>query len=277
MFRPQVVADFHNLGFGEILVVEDGPPRYGADDLLRRFPEVRILMALQVSTPGALINQAAREVRGDKFLVLWDDQALSEAGLHTRVQKLWEGSPAVALVPERRDKDGRDLPSVLVPGLAKDRLKILSLGSDLESVNTLFPADYSALYDRQRFLHTGGYDVTLANPFWQKVDWGIRSHLWGESLTLERQFRVDYRSNTPVEDQTPDRSYPRFFLRNLAVRHTGDHGVLPFARFWAHARRAGLPLVESLVGFLAERAWVHTHRYRFQSDARLLAELWGVP
>jgi len=275
VFRAQAVAEYHELGFSEILVVEEGVPRYPAGELLRRFPEVRLLIPLRPSTPGARINQAAREVQGEKFLVLWDDQALPEAGLQFRIQKFWDGTPRVAVAPVRRDRGGRELPSVLVPGLEKDKLKILTLGTDLENVDTLFPADYTALYDRRRFLRTGGYDPTMANPFWQKIDWGLRSRLWGENLTVEKNFKVDYRSDPPVEDQTPDRSYPRFFLRNLAVRHVGDHGVLPFARFWAHARRAGLPLFESLAGFRTERAWVHTHRYRFQTDARLLAELWG--
>lgn len=275
VFRPQVVAEFNEFGFPEILLVEDCRPRYDADSLLARFPSLRILIPLTSTSPGALINEAAREVRGEKFLVLWDDQSLPEPGLSSRIQRLWQDSVSVALVPERRDPRGFDLPCVQVPGLEKDRLKILALGTDQESVDTLFPSDFTALYDRFRFLQTGGYDGDMRNSFWQKVDWGLRSRLWGESLTVTKPFRVDYRSDPPIEDQTPDRSYPRFYLRNLAVRHAGDHGFLPFTRFWSHARRAGLPFTDSLAVFLQERAWVQTHRYRFQSDARLLTELWG--
>ena len=277
VFRPQVLDEFHELGFSEILFVEDGRPRYDAEKMLQRIPELRLLIPQRAASPGVRVNQAAREVRGEKFLVVWDDQSLAESGLYSRVQRLWQETISVALVPERRDRQGRDLPSVMVPGLEKDRLKILSLGADLESVDTLFPADFTALYDRHRFLHTGGYDPDLTSAFWQKVDWGLRSRLWGEGLTVERAFKVDYRSATPIEDQSFDRSYSRFYLRNLAVRHAGDHGVLPFARFWTHSRRTGLSFTESLSVFLQERNWVHTHRYRFQTDARLLAELWGNP
>jgi len=275
-FRPEILARFHGLGFPEILLVEDGRPKYDADDVLRRIPELRILIPLREATPGTRINQAAREVRGDKFLVLWDDQSLPDTWWTGRLPRHSAESPAVALVPERRDSQGRDLPSVQVPGLEKDRLKILSLGADVESVDTLFPADYTALYDRTRFLRTGGFDPGLASPFWQKVDWGLRSRLWGETLTVERSFKVDYLSTVPWEDQTPDRSYPRFFLRNLAVRHVGDHGILPFSRFWSLAR-GGSSWGASLSTFLQERAWVRTHRYRFKTDARLLTELWGNP
>jgi hypothetical protein len=277
VFRPAVLAEFHALGFTEVLCLEAGRPRYDAAALVRTLPGLRILDHPSPANPGVLVNLAAREAVGDRILVVWDDQALPEAGLATRVAKIWADHPVLAVVPDRRDRSGRDLPSVRVPGLAKDRLKILSLGADQESVDTLFPPDYTALYDRHRFLQTGGYDPELANPFWQRVDWGLRSFLWGESLVLARGFKVDYRSEVPLEDQTPDGSYPRFFLRNLAVRHAGDHGVLPFVRFWSHARRSGLPLTEALASFRRERDWVKTNRYRFKTDARLLAELWGNP
>lgn len=274
-FRPQAVAEAWDLGFSDIVFVEEGRPRYDTEALARRFPGVRFLIPGAPMNPGSRINAAAREVFGDRFLVLWDDQTLPETGLPLRVARLWVEADRLALVPEFRDRSGRDLPSVQVPGLEKDRLKILSLGADEDSVDTLFPQDYTALYDRRRFLRTGGYDPTLTNPFWQKADWGLRSRLWGESLTVERGFRIDYRSSQPSEDQTPDQSYPRFYLRNLAVRHAGDHGILPASRFWSHARRSGRSFFAALGSFLEERRWVHTHRYRFQTDARLLAELWG--
>lgn len=274
--RPQVLTEYHGLGFSEILCLETSLPRYDAGVLLQSLSGLRILVHQDATNPGALINLAAREVRGERFLVLWDDMALPETGLHARAQRVWPEAQVLALVPERRDHRGHDLPSRLVPGLNRDRLKILSLGTDEENVDTLYPADYAALYDRGRFLQTGGYDPKLSAGFWQRVDWGLRSRLWGESLVVDRGFRVDYRGPSPVEDQTPDRSYPRFYLRNLAVRHQGDHGVLPFSRFWAHARRSGLSFFAALADFLAQRRWVALHRYRFQTDARLLVELWGT-
>jgi hypothetical protein len=279
VFRPTVLGEFHALGFDEVLCVETARPRYEASALVRSLPGLRIIdyPVPGPMNPGMLVNLAAREASGEKMLVLWDDQSLPETGLWTRIPRIWADHPVLAVVPELRDRSGRDLPSVRIPGLEKDRLKILSLGADQESVDTLFPPDYTALYDRSRFLQTGGFDPELVNPFWQRVDWGLRSLLWGESLVVTRGFRVDYRSEVPLEDQTPDASYPRFFLRNLAVRHAGDHGVLPLARFWAHARRSGLGFTEALTTFRRERGWVKTHRYRFRTDTRLLAELWGNP
>lgn len=277
VFRPSVLAEFHALGFFEILCLETSPPRYDVQSLLQALPGLRIVVDQSASTPGARVNQAAREVRGERFLVLWDDQSLPETGLFTKVHRLWQESTALVLAPELRDRQGRELPSVVVPVPDRDRLKILSLGADEENVDTLFPADYTGLYDRHRFLQTGGFDPESESPFWQKADWGLRSRLWGETLVVDRGFKVDYRSEAPVEDQTPDRSYPRFYLRNLAVRHAGDHGVLPWVRLGAHLRRSGLPWGAALADFVHHRNWVRLHRYRFQTDIRVLTELWGRP
>ncbi len=95
------------------------------------------------------------------------------------------------------------------------------------------------------------------------------------TLRTLKSFQVTYRAEPPVDDQTPDAAYHRFYLRNIAVRYEGDHGVPPLGRFWAHARRSGLPLGRSIETFFAERRWVRTHRYRFQTDVRQLTQLWG--
>lgn len=267
LFREQALAEFHGLGFSEVLFVEDGRPRSDARVLLDKFPDLRLLMPLKPQSPGTRINEAAREARCDRFLVVWDDQSV-ELG---RVPS----DQPVALVPEARDRQGRSLPSVMVPGLSGGRLKVLALESEGESVDTLYPPDYTALYDRERFLRTGGYDAVLA-PFWQKLDWGLRSRLWGDPLRTLKSLQVTYRAEPPVDDQTPDAAYHRFYLRNIAVRHEGDHGVLPLSRFWTHARRSGLPLGRSIETFFAERKWVRTHRYRFQTDVRQLTQRWGA-
>ena len=273
LFRPHLLERFHALGFSEILCVETGTPRYDTAGLVGRLPRLRILVHRTPLSGGEAVNLAAREIRRDKFLVLWDDQELVEPA-PSRLGSLL-GNGQVAVVPQRLDSQGRETPSVQVPGLQKDRLKILALGADQESVDTLFPPEYVALYDRERFYHTGGFDPDLGNSFWQKVDWGLRSRLWGASLVVNRTFQVRSTRNLRSEDQTPDRSYPRFYLRNLAVRHAGDHSVLPMARFGAHWRRSGLGLGASLRMFLQERQWVKTHRYLYKTDAKVLMELWG--
>ncbi len=275
LFRPDVLADFHSLGFFETLCLETGRPHYDAPTLVRQLPVCEFL-----STSDFPIRDCSSISRPRRFAETgsWSSgmtRVSPEAGLHTRIESLWQQREGLALVPELRDRKGRELPSVLVPGLEKDRLKILALGADQENVDTLFASDYTALYHRRRFLHTGGYDAGLTNSFWQKVDWGLRSRLWGESLTVERAFKVDYSRDPPVEDQT-SRSFVSAVLSEEPRRapRWGSRCSSVFTVLGPRpARRTSWG--ESLAGFLREREWVQTHRYLFQTDARVLTELWG--
>jgi hypothetical protein len=276
LFRPSALEEFYALGFSEVVCVETVPLRYDAAPLLERLPGVRILVTNQPCTPGQGINLAAAELHSPKFLVLWDDQRLPEAGLHTKVQKHWAEFAGLLLVPELRDAAGREIPGVMVPTLDGSHLKILALPAEEEGVGTLFGQDYTGLYDREAFLRTGGFDADIGESYWQKLDWGFRCHLWGEDLLASRVFRVELRSPWPTEDQSARAGSLRFYLKNLAIRFAGDHAVLPWNRLFRYWRRSGSTLWACLAEFRQIRRWVAESRYRFRADARLLVERWGA-
>lgn len=274
MFRSRAWQFWAEMGFRDVSVVFFRPlvEPVGSDEDSLGF---RFLVPLASWSVGTGVNAAIREALGQKILVVWDDQILPEQGLSSRVAGLWLQSDRVVLAPELRRADGLGLPSVRVPVLVEEHLKVLSLGTDEDSVATLFPTDFSGLYDRRRFLQTGGFDPELGIPFWQRVDWGFRAWLWGEKMTVERGFLVDYLGNAAAEDQTPDQSYARVYLRNLAVRFLGDHGSLTWRSWWKWAPHSGIPWARAWRQFRQERRWVYENRYRFQADSRWLLETWG--
>jgi hypothetical protein len=141
-------------------------------------------------------------------------------------------------------------------------------------VKSLFPFDYCGVYNRTRFLNSGGFDHQLTNPYWQKVDFGFRSHMWDESIRCDTSFRVRYLTEQSPEDTTPDESYKLFFLKNLSVRFGGDAGSLPKGRFFSYYLRSGSGLISAVREFKEVRRWVHENRYRFVRDARSVTELW---
>jgi len=274
LFRPSALNEFWMRGFSEIVVIETAPLRYDPSPLVQDLPGLRILVCSSETTVGTWINLGAREVRSDRFLVLWDDQKLPDGTPASLLPRLL--GDELAVVPRLTESSGRDLPCVQAFGLSAGRLKVLSLPTDEERVDTLFPSDFCAVYQRHKFLNTGGFETSLRSPFWQLLDWGLRSHLWGETLQVHRSFSVEYRLSAPVVNQTADPGSSVVYLRNLAIRHRGDHGELPWTRFWRHWSRSGQTLLPCLRQFSRERNWVKKHRYRYRTDARLLAELWGV-
>lgn len=276
LFRSSTLEELSGAGFLEILSLEVPPFKADYQEILEHSPTVRFMHFSRKALPGELINLAVREARGEFCLTLWDDQAIIDAGMLARLFKTWDPESAFCAVPELLQKEGAPIPSLMVPSLYRKNLRFLPLSaSDSATVQTVFPFDYTALFHRQSFLSTGGYDTSLSNPFWQKAEWGLRSCLWGERFEQISPFRIGYRGDMPLEDQTYDDSYRRTFLKTMAVRFSRDHGELSWTRFWNFWCQSGMGPGASLKEFRELHGWVKTHRYRFKTDLRALIELWG--
>ncbi len=272
IFRPEVLDQLLAFGFSDILSVETLPVKFDAEALADTHPQLRFLLLTESLTPGEQINLAAAEVWGEKFLVLWDDQRLSEAFSLAKSGPLLS-APELCLCPEMRGSDGTPLPTRAVPAREGGRFRILSLPAEAGTEGTLYPFDYSGLYDRRKFLQSGGFDPRLTNPFWQKVDWGTRARLWGDSLCCA-PFRLEYRAELPVEDISYEDSYRWFYLKNLAIRFNGESGELSWFRFPSFLLHSAWVPWKAFHVFRLVHQWVEEYKFRFQLDSRGLVELW---
>ena len=138
----------------------------------------------------------------------------------------------------------------------------------------LFPFDYCGLYSRERFSQLGGFDSRIGNPYWQKLDFGLRAWLWGEKILGTTRLTVLYMGSPPVDDTTPDEGYKAFYLKCLAVRIRHQMGVLQWWRFPEFMFRSDNGPIYAVKEFAAARSWVKTHRFRFRREPRDLIERW---
>jgi hypothetical protein len=169
------------------------------------------------------------------------------------------------------------VPSIQVPAVIRGRLKVIPWPPKQAGMRSLYPFDYSGLYNRGRFLLTGGYDPLITTPHWQKLDFGVRSFLWGETIQWDSSLRMSYTAEQSPEDSTPDASYKHFYLKNMAVRFNGEIGFLPRRRLLGYARRSGSGLFESVREFRDIQRWVSENRFRFKSDVPGLVAHWEMP
>lgn len=275
IFRQEILEDLQNHGFLEILSLEEPGNRLDAEGLLKRFPHLRFLLLQSPTSPGEQINMAMEEAKGDLVLVLWNDQALNEASFSPRLQKILSEPPVLCWVPEIRTKTGEEIPTLMTPSLYRKNLKILALSAEGEFLSSLFPYDYAGIYHRQKFLQSAGYDFRISNPYWQKLDFGLRAYMWGEKILQLKGLRVQYLSDMSSEDRSLDDGYKIFFLKNLIPVFSGDSAVLPRSAFLSFWPRSGQTLFSAWRDFERVREWVREHRYRFKFDARGVTELWG--
>jgi hypothetical protein len=133
------------------------------------------------------------------------------------------------------------------------------------------------IYDRERFIRLGGFDGTLKNAYWQFMDFGFRSWLWGEEIRSAQQVKISYNGEVPTEDNTIGESYLRFYLKNLAPVFRKDYAHLPFRRFPPYLFRSGEGLFAAWEAFTESRRWVNLNRYRWRNDARTITDRWESP
>jgi len=276
-YRRELLEELAAADLGEIISVEGPKVSYDIEPLSRELPEIRFLLLQDEASPGEKINLAMGEARTRTVLVLWTDMRISQTqGLELLAARTEERG-WLCVVPALRNPGGEEVPGIQVPAVIRGRLQVIPWPPKHGGMRSLFPFDYCGLYNRARFQLTGGFDTWMRTPYWQKLDFGLRASLWGETILSDTSFHMAYTAEQSPEDNTPDWSYKLFYLKNMAVRFNGEMGVLPGSRFPAYALRSGSGLLDARKEFREIQQWVEENRFRFKSDVPSLVAHWEIP
>ncbi len=272
LFRADLLSDLVARGLGEVVWVEGAEPSADVETLAKDHPEVRFLLIRAPTTDGERINIGVAEARAPLVLCFWSD--MRTAPVPSGMAQAVEKSGALCTVPVSRGARLQSIPSWQSPMWKKRRLSIAFRIPRRDGELTLCPFDYCGIYNTEKFIRSGGFDPTIVNPYWQKLDFGFRCFLWGERIVGSTALSLTYTTAPPEDDATPDQSYKIFYLKNMAVRMRREMGVLPrrcIIDYIVHSDAS--PLV-SIREFGAVRDWVHVHRFRFRRDPRDLVARW---
>jgi hypothetical protein len=166
------------------------------------------------------------------------------------------------------------LPTMTTPMTRRKKMRTAVMEPRAEGQLSLYPYNGIGIYDRMRFIQMGGFDITLANTHWQLMDFGFRSHLWGEKIAFNLQLKLACYGELPAEDTSAEDSYRRFFLKNIAPAYRDYYAHLPFIRFPPFLFRYGEDLSAAWEEFRECRAWVNKNKSRWKRDARGVTHLW---
>jgi hypothetical protein len=282
--RYGLFEELGKVGFDYVLSMESSFTRYNLEALSQSFPFVRFILLKESVSPGEEINLAASELSSPLFFVLWNDlKILRGGGAERMAERLFtagseNSSPYKRLCTAPVIQDGRSetMPTLVAPVLfpgkkLKTAIRTVPLVPQKEGLPSLYPFDGIGIYDRERFLRLGGFDPRVKNFYWQLMDFGFRSSLWGEEIAVTQLIKLSYEGAVPQEDSTAGEGFRRFFLKNLAPVFRGDHAHVPLGRFPGYLKKRG-DLFTAWKEFSIARTWVKTNRYRFVSDARTIAE-----
>ena len=276
-FKSSTLTEIEELGFREVLSVEKASAAYDMETLSRRFPFVKFLMLHQEVSVGEKINLAISESNGLLNMVMWNDLKCPASVVSDNLIKRISEKDALCTVPVLQNQKGETLPSMQAPAFYRKQLRILPFQPMRDGAPSIYPFDFCGVYNKERFTLTGGFDYLLTNSYWQKLDFGFRSLMWGERILCDTAFRMSYLADIPSDNSTRDQSYKLFYLKNLAVRFTRDFGILPRGKLLPYAFRSGGDVLSAVQEFREVRKWVKTNRYRFRQDARSVTDLWEQP
>jgi hypothetical protein len=289
--RRTLFQELEKIGFDYIVSMEGPEDRYDLEDLSARFPSVKFVLLKEAVSIGEQINLAVSEIASPLFFVLWNDIRILHGGGAEKIAKrmLCSESPLsdsehhtslysrLCTIPVIQNSQFETLPTLISPAFHKRKLKTIPSSTIKEGGLSLYPFDGVGIYDRERFIQLGGFDTTLHAPYWQLMDFGFRSWLWGETIAGTQLVRMSYDGDIPSEDSTVDASYNRFFLKNITPAYSGDCARLPLRRYLSYWMKSGDDPVDAWSDFSAARQWVETNKYRFKSNARKMIEHWEKP
>ena len=273
-YRSAVFQSLESAGFASVISIELSAAPYDIENLSIRFPEVKFLVPLEGVSVGEMINTGIAETSSPYVFVVWNDMRVTPQSVPPRLLARLSEEEILCFAPMLTSQKMENLPVQMVPALNRNSFLVEPMPGFKDSLPTVYPFDFCGIYCREKFIQMGGFDHTIANPYWQNLDFGFRAHLWGERILLSSAFRLSYDGEVPREDITADDSYMRFYLKNLAPVFRGDEAYLPRSAFVRYAGKAGTNILESWSSFLQARKWVALNRYRFKRDAQSLTAGW---
>jgi len=287
--RRGFFQELEKIGFDYVISIELSSERYDLQELSGSFPFVRFILPKTHLSLGEKINLAACELDSPLFFVLWNDLKPVAGGTTRRMAERlavsddseeYKTSPYKRLctVPVIQNSRFEPLPTLAAPVIIKKNVRSLlftpNVTPNSDGQPSLYPFDGIGIYDRERFIRMGGYDGTMKSAHWQLMDFGFRSHLWGENICVSQHLKLSYDGASPSEDNTAEDSYRRFYFKNLAPVFRRDYAYLPLRSFLAFLFSSHARFFAAWEDFHESRRWVRTNSSRWRRDALTLAGCW---
>jgi hypothetical protein len=278
--------ELEKTGFDNVISIESSSPNYNIEELSQRFPFVRFIIPEKEINLGEQINLAASEIDSPLFFVLQSDMKIIAGGTSRRmaerlsvIQKEADEKPItfkrLCTVPVLVNSNYESIPTIITPLTRNKKMSTGIMEPHNEGELSLYPFIGIGIYDRLKFISIGGFDPTIKNKHWQFMDFGFRSYLWGEEISLSLHLKILCEKEIPAVDYSVDKSYRQFFLKNLApvFRKNGPH--LPLCRFLPFLFKSNEDFFSAWEEFSNKRKWVTDNKDRFKRDDDAVINLWN--
>ncbi len=273
--KNRLFSNLLSKGFSQIISVGEHSESYSLDLLSRQYPQIKFIVTQEENlSSGDFINLGMAESNSPYVLVITDDLCSEDFIFSQKMVDEFIKENCFCVCPKLNSSKLKNLPVKFSPGVSKSFFSIESELNVSDKDLTFYSSDFAGFYNREKFINLGGYDYTIQNSFWQKLDLFFRSWLWGEKTVISSLFVLNYTSAPPEENRGADFSYTRFYVKNLLSVYQNDHAYIPRTSFFAFAATSSCGFSYALKLFNEARRWTEQNKYRFKIDAKFLIENW---
>lgn len=268
---------FNNLisiGLKSIVFVSNTKRNLELESLSIEFPNIKFLTPAEEISTGEMINLGISEVSSEYVLVIWNDVRLMQSYSFDTLLKNMRKNDYICAAPLLIDYNDKLLPTQLVPSLEDQNFTTEQFSCISNFTKTLYMFDFIGIYDRAKFIEVGGFDYTIKNNYWQNLDFGFRSNMWGNDIVIANDFKIKYATDTPIENISADSSYMTFYLKNLALTCGNDGIHLSWKRFLHYKKQSGLNIFAAYKYFSQAVNWVKLNSKKFTQEPAKMISQW---
>lgn len=262
-------------GFQEVISVEPPESFYEVEAFARRFSHMKFIVPTTKLTTGECINLAVEEAISPLVLVLWNQIHIPPISFSSKMIKRALESGLCCTIPSLYNRRSEGIMMIHQPIFYKKRrLKVIPSLPNQQTLYSLFPHDYCGLYNKKVFQYMGGFDHHFKSDYWQLLDFGLRTYMWGSKIKCDLTFRLNYLQEAEPIDQSLNSDYALFYLKNLAVRIKNKNAYLPIVRYFSFRRHLDSKEGNSWTRYKEIRNWVYQNRLRYTQNAMSVVHHW---
>lgn len=275
-FHTVMLENLISCGFKSIISVEPNNENCNIENISKKYPSVKFFVPLEKTTDGELINACVSEIDSKFFLILRDSLYIPTGFLLENMAENLVSENLFCLVPRLFAKGDSSVSMHIIPDVYKGRFSMEAVSSVSDMSPTVFPFDFIGLYNREKFISTGGFDYTITSHYWQLADLSLRAWLFGEKINITTRFFITYKKEVPILEYSFDLSYLRFYLKNVLPRLKNGSAFISNFSFFTFFRHSSCGFFESLRQFKNAKKWVNSNQYRFVFDLQSFIENWKI-
>lgn len=199
-------------------------------DIQSMYPEVTFIVFSNDTTTGEYINVMANECYTDYFLIVRSDTELIAFDGAALLKIMGEKDHPVVISPVMISSEGEVMPTLRAPYLRGKEVDPQSFLPDMEKekeVRTFYPVLALGLYDRALFQRLRGYDAEILSEYYQSIDLGTRSWLFGFSVKLSPSLAILFPKRVSViEDRSECIGMTRFYTKALSIKRIAGKNLV---------------------------------------------------